>query len=387
MKSKVKCICNTCGKEFLVYSSIVRSSGGKYCSNECKNISKTTKIKCICEVCRKEFFKPPSIVNRGWGKYCSKKCRGVAESAEKSPVWKGGKIKSICQTCGNEFFVKPSDIKSGGGKYCSKKCSYDAKIKRVKCICKTCGKEFETRPCQIKRGGGKYCSSECSHVATRGENSIHWEGGDIKRKCPVCGKEFFTVRAKVKNNLGKFCSRKCMGISFRENNLGENNPNWRGGKIKSICEMCGKEFFVNLYKSNSNELGKYCSKKCKDLSNSGERSPRWKGGTTYFPYCSKFNKRRKEDVREFFGRKCLACGAEEIEFRKRLSVHHVDHDKEQGCNGKPFNLVPLCKNCHAKEIFREEEYKKYINKTLEEGFKWGIWNKEEYIKKVMYPDN
>jgi len=29
----------------------------------------------------------------------------------------------------------------------------------------------------------------------------------------------------------------------------------------------------------------------------------------------------------------------------------------------------------------------YINKTLEEGFKWGIWNREEYIEKVMYVEN
>jgi len=67
-----------------------------------------------------------------------------------------------------------------------------------------------------------------------------------------------------------------------------------------------------------------------------------------------------------------------------LSVHHVDHDKEQGCSGRPFNLVPLCNSCHAKENSREEEYKKYINKTLEEGFKWGIWSRDQYEKEVMY---
>ena len=48
---------------------------------------------------------------------------------------------------------------------------------------------------------------------------------------------------------------------------------------------------------------------------------------------------------------------------------------------------PLCINCHAKERSREEEYKQYINKTLEEGFKCGIWNEEEYMKQVMYPED
>jgi hypothetical protein len=32
----------------------------------------------------------------------------------------------------------------------------------------------------------------------------------------------------------------------------------------------------------------------------------------------------------------------------RLSVHHIDEDKEQGCNGKSWKLVPLCLQCHLK---------------------------------------
>ena len=70
-----------------------------------------------------------------------------------------------------------------------------------------------------------------------------------------------------------------------------------------------------------------------------------------------------------------------------LSVHHADHDKEQGCNGKPFNLAPLCYDCRVDELYNQEKYMKYINKTLEEGFKWGIWNEEEYMKQVMYPED
>lgn len=122
---------------------------------------------------------------------------------------------------------------------------------------------------------------------------------------------------------------------------------------------------------------------------SGENNPRWKDGRSFAPYCLKFNIPRRRAVRNFFGRMCLACGKHESENvcgnkQFSLSVHHIDHDKEQGCNGKPFNLIPLCHSCHTKEFFREEDYKKYINKTLDDGFKWGIWNKEEYIEKVMY---
>jgi hypothetical protein len=128
----------------------------------------------------------------------------------------------------------------------------------------------------------------------------------------------------------------------------------------------------------------------------GCKNPQYVNGSSFAPYCEKFNNRRKSAVRTFFG-VCICCGClpeENIGYMgkpKRLqqllfSVHHIDHDKEQGCNGKPFNLVPMCKKCHNKENNRREEYQKYINKTLREGFKWGIWNEEEYKLKVMYDE-
>jgi 5-methylcytosine-specific restriction endonuclease McrA len=93
---------------------------------------------------------------------------------------------------------------------------------------------------------------------------------------------------------------------------------------------------------------------------------------------------------------CIACGCHQDEniiylkrkgFRfEKLPVHHVDHDKEQGCNGKPFNLVPLCRKCHMKEGNNQEEYRHYVNKTLQEGFKWGVWSEEEYQRCVMYDE-
>jgi hypothetical protein len=91
----------------------------------------------------------------------------------------------------------------------------------------------------------------------------------------------------------------------------------------------------------------------------GENAPNWKGGKSFEPYCPKFNKELKEKVREAFGRKCLVCGKTEFENRRRLAIHHVNYDKEQGCRGKSWLLVPLCSNCHTKtnndRVFWEEK--------------------------------
>jgi hypothetical protein len=254
----------------------------------------------------------------------------------------------------------------------------------VKCICQICRKEFFIYESDIKNGRGKYCSKECMNIAFKetrlGEKHPNWKGGKIKHICKDCGREFLVEPSALKHGRGKYCSKECKDMSQQR----ETNPLRK--KTKEICENCGGEFLVMPYVLR-NGMGKYCSQKCAKTAMSGENSPMWKGGSSFFPYCEKFNTRRKEAVREFFGRVCLICGSTEAEFSRRLSVHHIDHDKEQGCGGKPFNLVPLCHACHAKEIFREEEFRIYINKTLDEGFKWGIWNKEEYIKKVMYPDD
>jgi hypothetical protein len=137
-----------------------------------------------------------------------------------------------------------------------------------------------------------------------------------------------------------------------------------------------------LEKISASRIGKCC----RDL------NPNWNKGISFEPYCFKFNERRKKAVRIFFRYFCICCGKHVTEnIIKRYgqveqSVHHVDHDKEQGCNGRPFNLVPLCIECHAKELHHQEEYKAYINKTLTSGFEWGIWSREQYEIEIMYPE-
>ncbi len=86
----------------------------------------------------------------------------------------------------------------------------------------------------------------------------------------------------------------------------------------------------------------------------GESNLNWNGGTSFFPYCSKFNAVKREEVRNKYNRTCAQCGLGESDNKdkngkvRKLSVHHVDRDKEQGCNGKRWYLIPLCQKCHAK---------------------------------------
>lgn len=71
------------------------------------------------------------------------------------------------------------------------------------------------------------------------------------------------------------------------------------------------------------------------------------------PYCPKFNEVCRESNREKYDRQCFICGKPESENilssgkHIKLSVHHVDMNKNQGCDGHEWRLVPLCRHHHG----------------------------------------
>ena len=106
---------------------------------------------------------------------------------------------------------------------------------------------------------------------------------------------------------------------------------------------------------------------------SRENNPNWKGGISFGHYCEKFNESRKEQIRKEFDYKCFRCDKSQDEQMNemedqskrqfRLSIHHIDFDKDQGCNGKEFMLVPLCTKCHSwTNNHREESQELFIEK-------------------------
>lgn len=76
----------------------------------------------------------------------------------------------------------------------------------------------------------------------------------------------------------------------------------------------------------------------------------WESFATGQEYCPKFNNDCRESNRYKYDRRCFMCDlSEEDNVRQRkLSVHHVDMNRDQGCNGHGWKLVPLCPSCHRK---------------------------------------
>lgn len=81
--------------------------------------------------------------------------------------------------------------------------------------------------------------------------------------------------------------------------------------------------------------------------------PLKRGHTTRQPhkpteYCDKFDNACRERIRNKYDRMCFYCGKDEYTNNAKLSVHHLDMNKDQGCNGNEWRLVPLCRTCHGK---------------------------------------
>lgn len=145
--------------------------------------------------------------------------------------------------------------------------------------------------------------------------------------------------------------------------MGENNP---AKRPEVRAKMMG----------NTNTLGYNPTDETRaKLSAAGMGNKRaWIDGRSYDPYCPAFNEAFKEIVRNRWGRNCMnpfcktnlefQTGSEDFGISEiwnsanifttklmyRLSAHHVDGDKAQGCDGIDLFCVPVCTSCNSKKF-------------------------------------
>ena len=93
------------------------------------------------------------------------------------------------------------------------------------------------------------------------------------------------------------------------------------------------------------------------------------GFTQFGDYCEKFNEPLKERVRGFFNRTCVECGKlEENNEWGKLSVHHVNFDKNACCNNTRPLFVALCSQCHPKTNRNREYWEEHFTELINSKF-------------------
>jgi 5-methylcytosine-specific restriction endonuclease McrA len=87
----------------------------------------------------------------------------------------------------------------------------------------------------------------------------------------------------------------------------------------------------------------------------------WQGGKSFEPYAPSWNSQVKERIRVRDNFTCQVCKVPELEFNRKLDVHHIDYNKK---NCKENNLVSLCNSCHTKTNKNRKYWKNYFNQML-----------------------
>lgn len=242
------------------------------------------------------------------------------------------------------------------------------------------------------------------------EATIRWKGydpDDLKPKsgkrvwavCEACGKGRW-IRKSGYSDLCFMCSLTSdeKRQKMREVTSGENHPLYGKHPSEETCKkrsesmrgekhhMFGKHHSEETRKKMSEAklgerhhmYGKHPSeetrKKMSEASR-GEKGSNWKGGVSFGQYCPKFNDAFKESIRDKFDRTCFLCPTTEKEqmddmrsrgkIPSRLSVHHVNYNKDCLCDDSDCEFVPLCIQCHAKTNSDREYWENMIMEEIQ----------------------
>lgn len=199
---------------------------------------------------------------------------------------------------------------------------------------------------------GKHISEDIRKKISEGhKGQIPWNKGKIGVYTEETLKKMSVVHKGFKHN--EESKRKMAMASKGVNNTMYGKMPWNKGKVFLSGEknpMYGKTHKSITLKKISESLKGKCM---------GENNPNWQGGRSFEPYCHKFNDRLKEKIRKRDNHTCQLCN--EKENGKTLSIHHINHDRE---NCEP-HLISLCRKCHGKANRNKDYYKPIFMNILQ----------------------
>lgn len=236
--------------------------------------------------------------------------------------------------CGKDIYRAPSQIRPGQKFHCSYKCRSVSNTLAIELVCSWCGKKFLRVPSKIIAGTNPYCSHKCSGLGNRVLIDDNW----LIEQYVSLQRTTLDIAAEIGTDRSVICDRlERLKVPRRDISRAKT-----GRPVKPMSTEGRKHLADATRKSwKDHERRKQMSDARK-----GEGNPAWKGGISFEPYCIKFNEDLRESVRASFEYKCFVCGSPEN--GRKLSIHHVDYQKSQGCKGLKWSLIPLCVSCHSK---------------------------------------
>jgi hypothetical protein len=184
-----------------------------------------------------------------------------------------------------------------------------------------------------------------------GPANPNWKGGRISKICEICSISYTVRRTQVKS---RFCSLQCVGVSQRKS-----IKQWT--TIEKICAECSKKFAVPKAWQHRHRC---CSIPCRDKQHgkrfSGSKNPNWCGGLSRLPYPWDFTKVTSKSVISRDGGKCQNPSCRRID--RRMTAHHINY-KKLDC--RPINLICLCSSCNSRANFGRERWQKFYEQIMQ----------------------
>jgi 5-methylcytosine-specific restriction endonuclease McrA len=136
----------------------------------------------------------------------------------------------------------------------------------------------------------------------------------------------------------------------------ENNAACLAISVKLTGRKTGRSWSKGMTKETSPILARQSEKMKGKFAR--EKHPNWIDGRSFIPYGDNFRILRKQ-TKERDGHTCQYCGVEEVNYWRKLDVHHIDYNKQ---NGNEFNLITLCHLCNI-YANKDREYWEFLYKS------------------------
>ena len=195
---------------------------------------------------------------------------------------------------------------------------------------------------------GKTCSEETKRKLSEANiGKTHSEETKRKLSEALSGENHYLYGKTLSEEHRRNLSEANIGKTLSEEHKRKISEALSGEKNPNYGMPCSEETRRKISRANSGENhylhGKTLSEEHR-RNLSGKNHHSWKGGISFFPYNPIFKKVMREYIRERDNHECQFC--ETPENGEKLSVHHIDHDKD---NNSEDNLISLCRDCHNNE--------------------------------------
>lgn len=178
--------------------------------------------------------------------------------------------------------------------------------------------------------------------------------------CEDCGK-YRKIAFRRHHDLCKSCGHKRQHLSDKTHDKMSKTHTGKNHSEETKKKMSEAHRGTRLSEETKQKLSKaHCGRiwpeeRRRKQSASRQNIPyeEWESYACEQRYCPKFNEMCRESNREKYGRRCFICGLPESKNitsagrQIKLSVHHIDMSKSQGCDELGWKLVPVCMKHHC----------------------------------------